>query len=99
MLISLNNFDPTTFLNIKTTALSAEELTKMRQDLNAKVGEYILLKLSDQLTEQQLGEISQIKDGKMMFNTLVKLIPDFEKRVLQELENFKNEYSQIVKGL
>ncbi len=98
MLISLKDFDPIIFLNINTVSQSTEETDKMRQHLNSKIGEYVLLRLSADLTTEQLGKITKQKDGKVIINMLGSLIPSLQTKILHELENFKKDYLETLKG-
>lgn len=98
MLVSLSNFDPIVFLEIDTASYSADEITKMRSSLMSKIGEYILLKFSENLTQEQFNQVSSIRDGSQLINVLKNFIPDFDSKILQEVENFKTEYKQILKG-
>lgn len=97
MLTSLQNFDPIVFLSIDATTLSDEEIDKAREQLNSKIGEYLLLKLSDNLTQQQLSQVTQAKDGTAMMSLLNNLIPSLQNRILSEVENFKKEYLEVLK--
>lgn len=95
MVTSLNNFDPISFLGIDISSLSAEETSTLSISLNDKIGEYILLKFSKDLPSEQMDHITSLSDGQQILNELRRLIPDFEQRVSQELDNFKKEYQGI----
>ncbi len=91
MIAKFANFDPITFLNIDQASLSAEELGQLRQDLMAKIGEYVLLKLSKDFTDEQVNYLAAM-DGQAVFNTLNTHLPDFENKFVLEVENFKKDY-------
>lgn len=96
MLTSLTNFDPIAFLKVDTTSLSLEEVEKISQQLSSSIGEYILLKLSDELTQEQLEQVTQTQDGAVMLNMLRGLIPSADVRMLNEVENFKKECLEVI---
>lgn len=95
MIHTLNNFDPINYLGIDISSFSTEQIIKLRIDLNNKIGEYILLKLSDNLTSDQLENVIFLTKGNQIVNELANIIPDFKQKILQELENFKAEYQTI----
>lgn len=98
MLVSLKDFDPIIFLHINSSSLLSEEIDKMRQHLNGKIGEYILLRLSTHLTTEQLEKVTLQKDGKAIINMLGSLIPSLQTKILHEMENFKKDYLETLKG-
>lgn len=93
MISSLNNFDPITFLDINKDIMSNEQLVSLQNDLNSKVGEYILLKSADLLTAEQLEEVTKT-EGQQMVETIQKYIPDVDNKVQGWLNDFKNEYKK-----
>lgn len=98
MLTSLKNFDPIVFLNVNATKLSEKEVIELRDYLNSRIGEYILLKLSDDLTPEQRDSLANIKDVQQMLEFL-KTVLQWEEKVNLELANFKTEYfSKIQRG-
>lgn len=64
MLTNLKKFDPIEFLDIDASVLSQKDLEEMRNSLNSKIGEYILLKFSTFLTEEQF---KQAVDSKLLW--------------------------------
>ena len=97
MLTTLQNFDPIAFLEVDTSKLSEQEVTELRTFLMGKIGEYILLKVSDKLTDEQIEEVSKNANNGNILNILRQYIPDIDQRMLQEVEQFKVEYSQNIK--
>lgn len=89
----LDKFDPLSFLNIDATRLSQDEIDITRSYLNALIGEYILLKLSRNLTEEQIAQLIESKT--QILNTLKSIVPDTDNAIQKELENFKKDYSNI----
>ncbi len=92
MLADLKHFDPIRFLNIDTKTLTNLEVDKLRDDLNAKIGEYLLLRFADDLTEEQLKSVTKQSDPTLMLDILGDAIPDLHNRILREIEGFKSEY-------
>ncbi|MDO8658689.1 MAG: hypothetical protein Q7K55_08160 [Candidatus Levybacteria bacterium] len=92
MLITLKDFDAVKFLGINTSILSQKDLEEIRNSLNSKIGEYILLKLSSLLTEGQLKQA--VDSGEKILETLKTFIPNLDQRILQETENFKKDYQK-----
>lgn len=89
-----DKFDPLSFLNIDTTKLSQGEIDITRDFLNALIGEYILLKLSKNLTEEQITQL-MMSNKNQILNTLKNMVPDTENTIRKELENFKRDYGNI----
>lgn len=93
MFQSLNGFDPLKFLNIDNSQFQSEdEINQLRLDLNNKIGEYILLKLGGEISEDQINSILNSSNGEEVLDNLGKFTPNLEERVRLELENFKREY-------
>lgn len=92
MLTVLNNFDPVSFLGIDTALMTPEETSNLSSTLNSKISEYVLLKLSDNLSDEQFQKIVDTTDPEEMMKLLGEAVPDLETRIKTELENFKNEY-------
>lgn len=97
MLLTLSNFDPVSYLNINITNLSQEQIERMKQHLNGKIGEYVLLKLSNYLTEEQLEQIMQQNNGNEILRLLSSFFSDANSKILTEVENFKKEYLEGLK--
>lgn len=97
MLLSLSNFEPISYLGINISNLSQEQIERMRQHLNGRIGEYVLLKLSNYLTEQQLEQIMQQNNGNEILKLLSGFFPDANSKILTEVENFKKEYLENLK--
>ncbi len=93
--LSSQNFDPLTFLNVDPDSLSETELSKLRTSLSTKMGEYILLKLSEYLNDEQLDQVIHAKDGGEMISMLRGLVPDLDAKLEQEMQNFKNEFDNV----
>lgn len=96
MVAQLINFDPVSYLNIDSSSLSEWESKELRQSLMDKIGEYIILKSTLYLSGEQLNQIKEMR-GQQLLSTLENIIPDFDKKVLTEIENFKKDY-QMIKG-
>lgn len=87
------NFNPIQYLGIELKPdQSPEQVGEITTKLNQQIGEYIMLKLSDSLTEDQLDQILQIEDINQQVALLKNYLPDFEARMTAELENFRKEY-------
>ncbi|MBI1919003.1 hypothetical protein HYS29_00225 [Candidatus Microgenomates bacterium] len=95
----LNNFDPISFLNINVALLLPKEVISLRTSLNAKIGEYVLLKLSGFLTQEQLDQIINLSNGQEMIDRLKASIPKIDKRIIRELENFKKDFQVAERGM
>ena len=98
MLQSLKNFDPISFLSISTTGLSEKDIEQLRNGLNSRIGEYLLLKFSEDISPEELDRIIKIKDGQKLLAELRKLVPNVDARMLDEIENFKNDYQSVHRG-
>lgn len=95
MLTTLNNFDPVSFLNIDSNSMLQEEVSNLRNSLNAKIGEYVLLKFSQNLHPEQLEQVLQYSDGQTVLETLRIVIPNTDQQIMEEVENFKKDYQNI----
>lgn len=91
-MITLKNFDPTSFLDIDTSFLPKEEIENLKISLSSKIGEYILLKFSNDLTPKQIEQIGNFKNGQKLFDFIKTTMPNFENKIIEELENFKKDY-------
>ena len=89
---ALINFDPIKFLEVDTTQYTTSALSELRMELNSKIGEYILIKISKDLSKEQLKNLKDITDGDKLFEELRVKIPDLNSIILTELENFKSDY-------
>lgn len=96
MLTVLKNFDPISFLKISTGSMSVPETAQLKASLNSKIGEYLLLKLSDDLSEDQYKRLIGSKDLEEMAKLAQSFIPDLEKKIDHELDNFKKEYQEVL---
>ena len=92
MLNVLSGFDPIDYLSIDTSSLSKEDIKTLRGGLNEKIGQYILLKFSEHLPEDQSQQIMGLTDGEEMIKKLQEVLPNMEGKLQEELENFKREY-------
>lgn len=97
MLTTLANFDPVQFLEIDTSSYSPDKIRKIRKDLHSKIGEYVLVKLSENLTDEQTTELEKLLFGTQIFNFLKNNIPDTEFKMLQVIEDFKKDYQELGK--
>ncbi len=89
----LQGFDPLLFLGIDASKLSSpEETTQLRTVINKELGEYILMKLSDDLAEEQLDQLLKSSSGEEVLQKLNVFAPGLENRILLELDNFKKEF-------
>ena len=89
-------FDPFFLLQIDTSTLSTtEEAEKLRVELVGKIDEYILYKLSADLSQEQLDQLLSLKnDQGKMSEKMQSFFPDFAHRIQKEIEDFKIEYKQ-----
>lgn len=93
MLQILQGFDPLVFLAIDVSKLSStEEAVQLKTAINKELGEYMLMKLSDDLSEEQLNQLLTSSSGEEIVQKLSTLDPGLEDRILLELENFKSEF-------
>lgn len=95
MLTTLNNFDPVAFLDLDSSSMSQEEVSDLRTSLNAKIGEYVLLKFSQNLHPEQLEQVLQHSNGQAAVETLRRVIPNTDQQIMEEVENFKKDYQDI----
>lgn len=94
MLQALANFNPITFLNIDTSSYSDEEIKILKGNLHNKMGEYVLLKMTNYLTPEQTDHILSLSDGNQILNTLNTTVPGLEQKIVTEIENFRKEYQK-----
>lgn len=94
MLQSLNGFDPLLFLEINTSEISNEEQEELKRHLNQKIGEYVLIKLSDQFSPEVMDQVTQASSGEDMLGILSKSEPNLEENIIKEVENFKKDYNK-----
>lgn len=95
MLQTLQGFDPLVFLGINASKLSSpEEVTQLKTAINKELGEYILMKLSDHLSEEQLDQLLKSSTGEEIVQKLSTFNLGLEDRILLELERFKSEFLQ-----
>lgn len=93
MLQILQGFDPLVFLDIDVSKFSSqEESTQLKTAINRELGEYILIKLSNNLSEEQLNQLLTSSSGEEIVQKLSTLDLGLEDRILLELENFKSEF-------
>ena len=92
------DFNPIQFLNVNVSKLSEAEIKDLRNHLSSKIGEYILLKLSDHFTPEQQARLADITTPEQL-QELLSVIPQWNEKVNIELINFKTEYlSKLQKG-
>lgn len=94
MLKTLVNFNPISFLDIDTNALSPIEIENLRQMLMSRMGEYVLLKLSHSFNEDQLKELINTQDGEQIMTTIKSSVSSADKKIIKELEKFKKDFKQ-----
>lgn len=90
MLVNIKNFDPIEFLELGKTLLSENDIQELQNSLSKDMEEYVLLKLSSVLTEQQLDQVLNAKEK--MPQVVGTFIPDVKDKTILELENFKKEF-------
>ena len=90
MLTSLQDFDPVSYLEIDTSGMTSEEVDTLRFDLMSMIGEYVLIKFVNDLSPEEMDMVVDSKDK--LFETLTELVPDLKKQIIQEIEQFKNEF-------
>lgn len=94
MFLSLNNFDPISFLEINASrAGSSEELKELRMNLLDKMGEYVLFKLTESLPQAQQQYLLTTNSTDLL-SQLKAIFPDLEQRMMQELESFKTDFQK-----
>ncbi len=93
MLQMLQGFDPLVFLGIDVSKFSSpEEKAQLKTAINKELGDYILMKLSDDFAEEQLDQLLKSSSGEEILQKLSIFDSGLENRVLLELENFKREF-------
>lgn len=89
----LQGFDPLVFLDIDVSKFpSSAGRDQLKTEINKKLGDFILMKLSDDLSQEQLDQLLKSSSGEEILQKLNLFDSGLEHRVLIELENFKNEY-------
>lgn len=99
MLKSLVNFDPIQYLEIDKSSFSNTQLAVIRKGLQTYIGQYVLLKLSGLLTDQQIKQISKTNNGAEILTLIRNSIPNADKKILIEVANFKKGYEGMVKNV
>jgi hypothetical protein len=94
MLPALQGFDPLYYFDVDVKGMNEHEVTQIRQKMTEKLSEYILFKLSSQLTEAQQLAVFQIENGEELLTVLSKYIPDLEEKIMLEIEGFKKAYQK-----
>ena len=92
LLQTLQRFDPIVYISIDTSSFYEDDIKALRKGLNEKIGQYILLKFSQHLSEGQFEAMSNLTDGNEIIRRLQQSIPNMEDKLQEELENFKREY-------
>lgn len=86
----LGDFDPLVFFNIEDKVLDNNK-KYVSKKLFDQAGEYVLLKLTENLHDEDVNKILNHHTDSDLFNSLKKLIPNLEIRIKRELENFRKE--------
>ena len=88
-----NSFDPITLLSDSDRLqLSQKNIEQLRNNLNLKIWDYLTVKLSQDLTEQQLAEVLNSVGLQQRASILRKYILDFDQKVNRFLEEFKTDF-------
>lgn len=90
---TVNNFDPISLLDDSDKELFSEKsLNKLRNDLSYKLWDYLTIKLSPDLTEEQLKEVLSVVGYQQRANAIKKYIANFDEKVDKFIEEFKEEF-------
>ena len=88
----LSGFDPLKFLNI--TNFKNEEKDKVSEHLLNNISQYLLIRISELLPEEDL---KKTKDPKDLFDVAKAKIPDINNKMKLFLEDFKKEFYKNIK--
>jgi len=88
----LLGFDPLKFLDI--TNLKGEEKESVSKDLLDKISQYLLIRISELLPEE---DIRKVKNPEDIFSMAKDRIPDINIKVKLFLEDFKKEFYKNLK--
>lgn len=95
MVTTGSNFDPITLIDDSDKELfSDNSLQKLRNDLMHKMWDYLTIKLSQDLTEEQLDEVLDTVGYSKRAAALKKHIPDFDEKVDKFIEEFKVDFDK-----
>ena len=85
-------FDPIKYLGI--TCLGQFEINSLRKKLNKNISEYILIRLLEELPDKVDEQLKKKEVEKIdeLEELLKASIPDFDKKVQQYFQEFKNQY-------
>lgn len=97
MFASLKNFDPVYYFDINTSKMRKEDIDRLRKTLFSKLGEYIILRLSANLSNEKVKELSRVTTPQELIEKFNGWIPNLEERVLHEIESFKKTFKKITK--
>lgn len=97
MLLPLHSFDPIAFLGVETNTFSPEETERLRAHLGNMMAEYVLFKLSDRITLEQLNVIVKESRGVKMLENLLRLNPTFATTIQEEFDRFKVDFESVLK--
>lgn len=81
-------FDPLLFLGIIN--LKAEEKNIVSQKLLERISQYLVIRITELLTED---ELKNIDNPQILFSVAKEKIPDLDKKVKVFLEDFKKEFN------
>lgn len=90
----LQGFDPLLFLRI--TNLNSEEKNKVSQKLLERISQYLVIRITEMLTEDELRHIDGPQE---LFEVAKNKIPDIDSKVRQFLEDFKQEFNANLQQL
>lgn len=88
-----SNFDPISFLGLTKDSITHKDADQLKGELNKSIIEYVIIKLVDQLTEEQVKTFITKESPEEKIKTLNNFIPDLDQKIVEELENFRKEYN------
>lgn len=91
-MIQFAGFDPLKFLNI--TNLKNQEKDTVSENLQNKISQYILIRISELLSTD---DVRKAKDPEDLFSLAQIKIPDLKEKVKLFLEDFKKDFYKNIK--
>lgn len=85
--MNIPNFDPILFLDLNT--LKTEDKKRIRNNLNQKISEFILIKIIAELPE---NKIKDEDNPAHLFALAKRTIPNLDSFIKKKLEEFKKIY-------
>lgn len=70
------------------------EIEALNNALTLKVSQYLIIKLLDRLSEDNIERVNKIADPVKIIDQLQTLLPDLDNIMMEELNNFKTEYTK-----